>query len=126
MVTRAKPAEETKPEEPTEPEAKEGSASATIEDVKRIVTEAVQAVLGTGKDAEEGKTGAEADAGGKAADAPKNAREEESRMTELVDAAVQKILADKPPDPPGPTPPETPPIKVRRIESGLWGTRASA
>lgn len=118
MVTKAapKPTEETT--EPPEGETQDKDKSATIADVERIVREAVVSVLGGGDKPTEGDPPTETSEA-----PPKNAKEEESRLEQLVSAAAAKILASAPPEKPSPKIPEEPPIKVRRAERFLWGSK---
>lgn len=118
MVTRTKaPPAEPEPEAPEAP-ADDGSRSATVADVERIVSEAIRSVLAPEAPAAEPEPEAE----------PVEKltyRGIEERMEKIVGAKVGELKAAEPPEAqasdskPEAEPEVPPPVKKRRVES-LW------
>jgi len=122
MVARTKTAE-PEPVVETPPEEPDGSKSATIDDVKRVVHEAIAEVLGKGDTPPEGDAEPVVDA---EPEKPLSDRERESRMEQLVGRAVATLL-DKDREAkaePVKQEPETAPLqKIKRATRIVWGVK---
>jgi hypothetical protein len=120
MVARAKTAEPEVAEAETEPA--DGAKSATIDDVKRVVHEALAEVFSKSDEPEaEPETKAEPEPD----DKPLTERERESRMERLTSLAVASLLSREPAKAePAKAEPEVAPMqKLKRATRVVWGVK---
>jgi hypothetical protein len=122
MVARAKTAEPEATE--AEPEPADGAKSATIDDVKRVVHEALAEVFSK-SDEPEAEPGTKAEPEPEPDDKPLTERERESRMERLTSLAVASLLSREPAKAePAKAEPEVAPMqKLKRATRVVWGVK---
>jgi len=117
------PRTKAEPEAAAEPVEDDGAKSATIDDVKRVVHEAISEVFGNGDKPPEPE--AEPDVPRETIDEkPLSDRERESRMEQLMGRAVATLLEKdaEAKAKPEKVEPETPPLqKIKRATRVVWG-----
>jgi hypothetical protein len=116
------PRTKAEPEAAAEPVEDDGAKSATIDDVKRVVHEAISEVFGNGdKPPEPEPDGSVLEP---EPEKPLSDRERESRMEQLMGRAVATLLEKdaEAKAKPEKVEPETPPLqKIKRATRVVWG-----